>query len=62
MEAKIIEISALLRASHKKSDIAKLLYVSRMSMHRAARRLRDGETLKDRLRTGRLRVVKTETM
>ena len=59
MEAKRIEISALLRASHKKSDIAKLLNVSRMSVHRVASRLRDGETLKDRPRTGRQRVVKT---
>ena len=49
MEAKRIEISALLRASHKKSDIAKLLNVSRMSLHRVASRLRDGETLDDRL-------------
>ena len=59
MEAKIIEISALLRASHKKSDIAKLLDVSRMSVHGVASRLIDGETLKDRPRTGRPRVVKT---
>ena len=56
METKIIEISALLRASHNKSDIAKL------SVHRVARCLRDSETLKDRLRTGRPRVVKTETI
>ena len=51
MEAKIIEISALPRASHKKSDIAKPLNVSRMSVHTVASRLRDGETLKDRPRT-----------
>ena len=57
MEAKRIEISALLRASHKKSDIAKLLNVSRMSVHKAANRLRDGETLKDHPRTGKPRVV-----
>ena len=62
MEAKRIEISALLRASHKKSDIAKLLNVSRMSVHRVASRLRYSKTLKDRPRTGRPRVVKTETI
>ena len=50
MEAKRIEISALIRAFHKKSGIAKLLNVSR---------LRDGETLKDRPRTDKPRVVKT---
>ena len=55
MEAKRIEISALLRASHKKSDIAKLLNVNRV-----ASRLRDGETLKDRPCTGIPRVVKTD--
>ena len=33
-----------------------------MSVHRVASRLRDGETLKDRPRTGRLRVVKTDTI
>ena len=56
MEAMIIEISALLRASHKKSDIATLLNVSRMSVHRVGSRLRDGETLKDRPHTSRPRV------
>ena len=60
MEAKRIEISAILRASHKKSEIAKLLI--RMSVHRVASRLRDGETLKDRPRTGRPRVVKTRPL
>ena len=62
MEEKRIEISALLRPSHKKWDIAKILNVSRISVHRVASRLRDGETLKDRPRTGRPRVVKTETI
>ena len=62
MEAKRIEISALLRASHNKSYVAKLLNVSRMSVHRAASRLRDGETLEGRPRTGTPRVVKTETI
>ena len=32
-----------------------------MSVQRVASRLRDGETSKDRPRTGRPRVVKTET-
>ena len=50
MEAKIILISAPLRAFHKKSDIAKLLNVSQMSVHRVASRLRDGKTLKVRPR------------
>ena len=62
MEAKRIEISAPLRASHKKSDIAKLLNVIRMSVQRVTSRLRDGETLKDRPRAGRPRVVKIETI
>ena len=62
MEAKRIEISALLRASHKKSDIAKLYNVSRISVQKVATRLRDGETIKDRPRTGRPRVVKIETI
>ena len=62
MEAMRIEISALQRASHKKSDIAKLLNVGRMPVHRVVSRLRDGETLKDRPRTGRPRVVKTDTI
>ena len=34
----------------------------RMSVHRVASRLRDGETLKDRPRTGRPRVVKSKTI
>ena len=33
-----------------------------MSVHRVASRLRDGKTLKDRPRTGKTRVVKTETI
>ena len=62
METKRIEISALQRASRKESDIAKVCNVSRMSVHRVASRLRDGETLKDRPRAGRLQVVKSETI
>ena len=46
MEAKRIEVSALLRAGHKKSEIAKRLKVSRMTVHRVADRLRNSQTLK----------------
>ena len=59
MEAKRIEIAALLRASHKKAEIAKQLNVSRMTVHRVAKRLEESESLKDRPRVGRPRVVKT---
>ena len=62
MGAKIIKISALLRESHKKSDIAKLFHVSRMSARKVASRSRDVETLKDRPRTGIPRVIKTKTI
>ena len=48
MEAKRIEIAALLRASHKKAEIAKRLKVSRMTVHRVAKRLEESESLKDR--------------
>ena len=47
MEAKIIEISVLLRAGHKKLEIAKRLKVSQMTVHRVADSLRNSETLKD---------------
>ena len=57
-----IEISALLRASRKNSEIAKILNVSRMSVHKVTSHLRDGETPKDRPRTCRPRIVKTETI
>lgn len=59
MEAKRIEIAALLRASHKKAEIAKQLNVSRMTVHRVSKRLEESESLKDRPRVGRPRVVKT---
>ena len=57
MEAKRIGIAALLRAQHTKAFIAKHLKVSRMTVHRVADRLKSGEGLKDRPRTGRPRVV-----
>ena len=53
MEAKGIEIAALLRASHKKAEITKQPSVSRMTVHRVAKRLEDNESLKDRTRVGR---------
>ena len=53
MEAKRIEISALLRAGHKQTDIARQLSVSRMTVYRVAQRLNNSETLKDRPRSGR---------
>ena len=49
MEAKRIEISVLLREGHKKSEIAKRLKASRMTVHRVADRLRNSE---DRPRSG----------
>ena len=57
MEAKRIEISALLRAGHKKSEIAKRPKVSRMTVHRVADRLRNSETLKDRPRSSRSQII-----
>lgn len=57
MEVKRVEISALLRAGHNKSDIAKQLKTSRMTVHRVAERLKNDEGLKDRPRSGRPRVV-----
>lgn len=59
---KRIEIAALLCASHAKADIAKRLNVSRMTVYRVAKRLSDGESLKDRQRDGRPRVVKTKSI
>ena len=41
MEAKRIEISALLLAGHKKSEIVKRLKVSQITVHRVADRLRN---------------------
>jgi len=61
-EEKRIEIATLLRASHTKADIVKRLNVSRMTVYRVAKRLSDGETLKDRHRDGRPRVVKTKSI
>ena len=57
MEAKRIKISALISAGHNKSDIAKLLNVSRRTVHRVVDRLKNKEDLKDRPRSGRPQVV-----
>ena len=53
MERKRIEISALLRAGHKQTDIAKQLNISRMTVYRVAQRLNNSDTLKDRPWSGR---------
>ena len=52
MEAKRVEISALIRACHGKSDIAEILN-SRMTVSRVAKRLENFESLQDRPRSGR---------
>ena len=59
MEAKRIEIAALLRASHKTAEIVRVLNVGLMTVHRVAKRLEKSESLKDCHRVGRPRVVKT---
>ena len=62
MEAKRIEISALLRAGHKQTDIAKQLNVNRMIVYRVSQRLNNSETLKDRPRSGRPQKIRRETI
>ena len=62
MEAKRIEISALLRAGHKRTDIAKKLSVSRMTVYRVAKRVNNSEILKDRPRSGRPQNIRRETI
>ena len=62
MEAKRFEISALLRAGHKQTDIAKQLNVSRMTVYRVPQRLKNSETLKDRPRSGRPQKIRRETI
>ena len=46
--AKGIEISTLLHAGFKKTEISKQLNVSRMTVHRVEQRLKASESLKDR--------------
>ena len=62
MEGKRNEISALLRAGHKQTDIAKLLNVSRMTVYRVAQRLNNSETLKDWPRSGRPQKIRHGTI
>ena len=51
MEAKRVEVPALLRARYPKSEIAKILNVSRMTVQRVAVRLKNGVDLKDQHRS-----------
>ena len=62
MEAKRIEIAALLHAPHtvKESDISMLFNVSCLTVHGVARRLSEGENPKDRPRVGRPRDILTK--
>ena len=57
MKTKTIEISALLPASHSKSDIASQLKVSRRTVYWVADHLTNNETLKNRLHSGRPQVI-----
>ena len=57
MEAKRFEISTLLLASFKKTEISKQLNVSRMIVHRVEQRLKDSEFHNDHPRSGRPEVV-----
>ena len=62
METKRIKVSAFLRACHEKSDIGEILNISRMTVHRVAKRLENAESLQDCSRLGRLQVIKRETV
>ena len=62
MEAKRMEIAALLRAHHTKSYIAEHLKVSRVTVHSVVKRLNSGELLKDQPYSGRPQVVKRLTV
>ena len=62
MEAKRMEVAALLRALHTKSYIAEHLAVSQMTVHRVVKRLKGGEDLKDRPCSGKPQVVKRLTV
>ena len=62
MEAKRIQVSALLHMGHGKSDIAKILNMSRMTVHRVAKRLENFELLQDCPQSGRPQVIKCETV
>ena len=60
MERKRIEISALLRAGHKKMDIVKLQNVSLSTVKRVANRLKNNESLKHPPRSVRPQVIQRE--
>ena len=62
MEAKRIEISALLSAEHKKANIVKLQNVSLSTVKRVANRLKNNESLKDRPRSGRPQVIQRKNV
>ena len=62
MERKRIEISALLRAGHKKMDIVKLQNISLSTVKRVVNRLKNNESLKDRPRSGRPQVIQRENV
>ena len=57
IEAKIIEISTLLHADFKKSEISKQLNVSKIIAHRAKQRLKASDSLKDRSQSRRPQVI-----
>ena len=57
MEATRIEISSLFHAGFRKTKISKQLNVSRMTVQRVEQRLKASESLKNRLRSGRLQVI-----
>ena len=62
MERKKIEMSALLRAGHKKMDIVKLQNVSLSTVKRVANRLKNNKSLKDRPRSGRPQVIQRKNV
>jgi len=62
MEAKRIEIAALLRAGHKKADIVKLQNVSLSTVKRVANRLKNKESLRDRPRSGRPQIIQRKNV
>ena len=62
MEAKRIEISALLRSEHKKEDIVKFQKVNLSTVKRIANCLKKNESLKDRPRSGRPQIIQQKNV
>ena len=62
MEAKMVEILALLCAGHKKADIVKLQNVSLSTVKRVANHLKNNESLKDQTRTGRPQIIQRKNV